>query len=215
MAVLHCAEIIQAVCQSQHLRIGQALTYLLHATVDVAQHKSHFLYRFTLKACTHVKHTVRTWMLRTYINDKFIFAPNRVCSLSNGAVSLSEIFSRSVAQRFVRHAQRILFVRLVVLAEWIANPVFAQEDAAHIWVVQKLDAEKVVNLAFIYIGNLPKVTHRVNVSIVAIRHSGFQLDFFTRLSALQHIDYSKAFLSPVHADEIHEEVHFLFFFQSR
>ena len=59
-----------------------------------------------------------------------------------------------VGQRLVGHAQGVELFGLVVLTHGVANPVFAQVDAAHIVVAHKADAVEVVHLALVDIGNV-------------------------------------------------------------
>ena len=54
MAVLHGAQIVEAVRQGERLGIGQLLVEFLHTAVDVAQHGVYLLDAFTFKAHAEV-----------------------------------------------------------------------------------------------------------------------------------------------------------------
>ena len=58
MTVLHGTKVIQAVCQSQSLRIGHAFANFLHTTVNITEYRVDLANHFTLKVYTEVKHTV-------------------------------------------------------------------------------------------------------------------------------------------------------------
>ena len=87
----------------------------------------------------------------------------------------------------------------------MSHPVFTQEDAAHIGVVQKFDAVEVINFTFVEIGNVPKVANRVEVRpFLALCHSLNVLHF--KGFGIRHaVDYAHAFLTPVHTSETFEE----------
>ena len=155
VAVLHRAEVVKAVRQRQRLRVSHLLADLLHTTVNVAQVRVNLANAFTLQRHTEVKHTVGRGVLRTDVHHIIVLVPDAVFHLLHAAVLAEAVLRGEVAQRFVRHAERIVLLRRVVLAEGEAHPVLAHEQAAHIGVVREDDAVEVIHFTFVSVGNVP------------------------------------------------------------
>ena len=87
----------------------------------------------------------------------------------------------------------------------MSHPVFAQEDATHIGVVQKFDAVEVINFTFVEIGNLPKVTHSVEIRFFLVLCHRFDVLHFKGITFRKAVNHTHSFFSPVHTGEIFEE----------
>ena len=155
VAVLHRAEVVKAVRQRQRLRVSHLLADLLHTTVNVAQVRVDLADAFTLQRHTEVKHTVGRGVLRTDVHHIIVLVPDAVFHLLHAAVLAEAVLRGEVAQWFVRHAERIVLLRRVVLAEGEAHPVLAHEQAAHIGVVREDDAVEVIHFTLVSVGNVP------------------------------------------------------------
>ena len=103
MAVLHGTEIIQAVSQSQQLRISHTFAYFLHTAMDIPQYQSQSLDYFTVKASSHVEYTMGRWVLWTYIDHIFIRSPYGMSLFADFSIRCQEVLFCAVAQGDVGH----------------------------------------------------------------------------------------------------------------
>ena len=207
MAALHGGQIVEAVGQRQCLRVGIALVKLLHAAVDVAQHRVNLANNLAVQCYAEVKYTVSAGVLRTYVYHIVIGTEDHVFLCRYSAVGLHVILRCVVSQRLVSHTQRVLLLRLVVLAHGITNPVLTEEDAAHIRVAGKDDAIEVVGLALIDIGDVPKVAHGGQHRLLAVGSSRLEPCLLVSGGILHAVNHAEtALLAPVHTDEVAEVV---------
>ena len=93
-------------------------------------------------------------------------------------------------------------VVIVVLAQWEAFPVDIEEQAAHIGIVYKDDAEVVVDLALVYCGYLPEVENRVYKGLLAVTCGHhFDSDVLVGAGGDEIVDAAQSGFLPVHTDD--------------
>ena len=158
VAVLVCAQVIQAVGQCQCLWIGKAFAHLFDASVDVTAVYVQLLDDFPFQTYTETEHTVSGRMLRTDVDDVFIFVEQNVTLFYHATVGQFLVVVSHVVRFFVAHTERVeAFV--IILAERMSYPVFTQIQTAHVRVTDEMDTEEVVCFAFVELGCFPDVAY--------------------------------------------------------
>ena len=131
--------------------------------MDIAEYGVNLFNHLTLQAHAEVEHAMGRGVLRSNVHHVVFLAEDIVLLFRERAVGGKSIGVCGVGERLVGHAQGVVLLRLVVLAEGIAHPVFAHIDAAHIGVAGEDDAVEVVDLALVDVCNVPKVAYRGHV----------------------------------------------------
>ena len=157
MAVLHGTEVVHTVGQRQRLGVGERLVNLFNTAVDIAKDGVNLLNCFAFKCYAEVEHTVGRGVLRTDIYDIITVSKNCVALAGNRTIGIQCQFFSIVRQGFVGHAERIVLLRLIILAEGITPPVFTQEYTTHIGVTRKADAVEVKYFALVNVCHCPEV----------------------------------------------------------
>ena len=142
------------------LRIGQLLAYLLDAAMDISHIDIDFLDGLAVDSSAEAEHTVSSRVLRAYVDHEVIgFEHSHLLGLYS-AVGVLYIGSCEVALAFVLGGDRVVALALVIiLAQWIAVPVNAEEQAAHVGIIDEDDTEEVIDLTLEYHCYFPKVGH--------------------------------------------------------
>ena len=199
------AQIVQAVGQCQGLRIGEAFAHLLDAPVNVSAVYVQLLDDFPFEGDTEPEYAVGGGMLRTDIDDVFILCKDDVTLLDDTAVGQFFIVLGGILRLFVGHAERVqTFV--IILAERMAYPVFAQVQAAHVGVSDEADAEEVVCFAFVQLGSFPDVAYAGQLRMLPMGRNRPHRLVLAGGGLFQVIDHAQSFLAPVHTGERAEEV---------
>ena len=145
-------------------------------------------------------------MLRANVDDILIVAKDLAVDAGDVAVLVFHQAVGVVLVLLVVKTQRVLLgVVVIVLAQWVSHPVVAQEEAAHVGVVDKHDAEEVVHLALLIVGHAPQVAHAVQAWRLAVVGSHLHVNDFLCLGIGQVVHHSQ-FLFPVNTNECCEVV---------
>ena len=97
-------------------------------------------------------------MLGTDVDHKVLLSENNVFLVSDCSVRVQIIFFGDIGILLVLHVQRI-GVHVIILAQRITDPVFAQEETPHVRIVQKTDTEEVEHFAFFDFCSFPEITY--------------------------------------------------------
>ena len=92
-------------------------------------------------------------------------------------------------------------LRAYINNERIAHPVLAQEQAAHIGMSHKTDAEVIIYLTFVEFCAFPNIADSGQFSFLTVSSSGFDYFILSGSCLFQMVDYSQSIFSPVHAGE--------------
>ena len=173
VAVLHGAQVVQTVGQGQCLRVGQAFVHLLDAAVDVSAVHVNLVDVLALERYSEAQHAVRGRVLGADVHYIFVVAEKHRPFFGRLAVLCGLYFEGGVHGLFVGHAQGVLLLWVVILAQGIAYPVVAEKEASHVGMSHKADAEEVVYFAFRKFGSAPDVGYRRQFGLLAIEGRGF------------------------------------------
>ena len=111
------------------------------------------LHDLTVNNGLQAEHTVGRWVLRTdvdyilVVGEEFSLAANEL-SVGIEAINLSVFWLHIVLKR-------VRVIILPVFAEWVALEVVAQEESAHVGVVEELDAVEVKHFTLKQFCHLP------------------------------------------------------------
>ena len=199
MAVHVCGQVIQAVCQCQGLRISQALTHFFNAPVDVSAIDVYFFHDFAFQGYPETQYPVSGRVLRSDVYDIFVVFKNGMHLLFQFP-GFGQFYRRdNVFIDFAFQTDGVDFrVSVVVFPERIAHPVVAQEQSAHVGVVDEPDAEETEYLAFIEISRCPHVRHAGQLRILAVCRFLAQDDFMLQGGGAQVVYHAQRF-APIHA----------------
>ena len=132
----------------------------------------YLLYYLAVQRYAEMKHTVRSWVLRAYVDHIFFLTEYRFFLFHGIAGSVFHIFFGSVLAVLAFKCKRILR-RIVILAQGIALKILPEEKAAHIRMTNELYAEEIVSLAFVQFGRSPYVAYGRQLRIFAVRGECF------------------------------------------
>ena len=198
-------EVVEAVGQGEGLRIGQALAHLLDAAVYVATVHVELADDLALERDAEAQHAVRSRVLGADVDDVLVLLEDRLAVADEtSVVGEFEALGRLLGH-LVAHAQGIQR-RIVVLAQGISHPVVAQEEPAHVGVVQETDAEIVVCLAFVELGGTPQVADRIQHGVLPVRGQRPQHKVFSRAGGFEVVNHAEPLFAPVHARKAAQEV---------
>ena len=139
-------------------------------------------------------------MLRTYINNVFIFVEDGFSFFNYAAVMLYFHVLGGIDRLFVGHPQRVeAFV--IIFAKRMAYPVFTQEQAAHVGVSHKTDAEVIIHFTLVEFCAFPNIADCRQFSFLAVGSDSFNYFVLAGSCLFQMVDYSQSFFSPVHSGE--------------
>ena len=158
MTALVCAKIIKTVGQSQSLRVSQALVHLFYTTVNISAYRVNMSYGFTLQRNTQTQCSVSRRVLRTEVDYIIVIVEQHISRVLDGSVVVKFKLLSLIGIFFIGKNQRIR-VHIVILAEWIAYPVFAKEQSTHIWMSYEYYTEEIVYLAFFNLSCTPQVIY--------------------------------------------------------
>ena len=162
MAMLHGSQIVKTICQSQCLGIAHALPHLLNRTMDIAQVRIDALDGLTVQHRLQTKHTMSSGVLRTDV-DHIVVRTEQLVLLALQITVLVKVELQTVVGLYII-LQRILIIKLPVLAEGIALEIIAEEETAHIRMPEEHDAVEVIDLALQEISNTPDMRNGGDVS---------------------------------------------------
>ena len=215
VAVHHGAEVVEAVGEAERLRIGHALGHLLHAAVDIAEVGIDVLDGLTADDGLQSEHTVGGRVVRSEVHHEVVLVHQRAARGHEFAVAVKVPLRRPVLCRLVGLGEAVgLRAHVEVLAERPALEVVAHEEAAHVGVAEKLDAEEVIDLSLQQVGSVPQLQHRGN-HVVLADLLGDDLCGTTgvALRIFENIDTTQPLLAEVLADDGDKIVEMLLFVQ--
>ena len=168
MAVVHGAEIVQTVGESQCLWVCHRLHHLLHTAVNVSQMRIDALDGLIVDDGLQAEHTMCRRVVRTEVDDIVVGLEQTVLLLHE----LSEIVELPLRSpfrlRLVGHRELVVLrTHVVVLAQRIALEVSAQEQTSHVRVSEELYSEEVVDLTLQQVSGTPYIVYRRDDIVVA------------------------------------------------
>ena len=200
MAVLVCAQVIQAVGQCQCLWIGEAFAHLFDASVDVAAVYVQLLDDFPFQTYTETEYTMSGRVLRADIDDVFIFVEQNITLFDYTTVGQFFVVVSYIVRLFVRHTEWVeAFV--IILAERMSYPVFTQIQTAHVRVTDEVDAEEIVCFTLVELGCFPDVAYTWEFRVLAIGRYGLDYLVLTCRCFFDVVNHTQAFFSPIHTGE--------------
>ena len=162
VTILMCTQIVQAVCQSQRLRVGEAFIHFLDTPVDITAVRINLTNDFTFQRNTETHYTMSSRVLRTDVDYIFFFAEQFRLFVLDGSVRVQFYFLSRIKRLFIGHAQWVILFRIVILTHWITYPIVTQIKPAHVRMTDKGDTIIIENFTFVEVGYLPDVADRWN-----------------------------------------------------
>ena len=86
MAMVHGAEVIETIGESQGLRISHALHHLLHTTVDVTEMGIDMLDGLTIDHSLQTQHTVSRRVVRAKVDNEVVIVEQAVLGFHQLAI---------------------------------------------------------------------------------------------------------------------------------
>ena len=217
VAVHHRRKIVQTVGQCQSLRIGHVLPHLLNTTVDIAEVWIDALYGLTIDNGLQTEHTVSRWVVRTDVDYVVILIEATLLSSNEMSVLAQGILHGEVILWLIGTRELVCIrTHIEVLAQWIALEIGTEEETAHVWVTQELDADEIEYLTLQEVSYLPKVNNcRNHITAIHLLGDGLYRAALAGLSILENIDTSETFLTEVFTDDGNKVVEMLLVLQLR
>ena len=159
--------VVHALGVEEHLGIGQALTHLLDAAVDVSADDVDLLHRLAVEAGTVAHHAVGGRVLRADVDNILVVLKDLALHLLDLTVLVLDPAAGVVLVGLVLETQGVAG-GVVVLAQGVTHPVVAQEHAAHVGVTDEDDAIEVIHLALLEVGHGPQVHNAVQHGILTV-----------------------------------------------
>ena len=199
MTVHVSCHVVESLRIEQCRRVAQALAQFLDAAVNVARNHIDLLHQLTLDRGAITHHTVGRRVLRAHIDHIFFGTEHLLVDAFQCAVGLFNEAEGVVFVLFGIEAQRVQFGTVViVLAQGVSHPVVAQEEAAHVGVIDKHDAKEVIHLTLLIVGHCPQVAHRVQAGILAVGGCHLHMYHLLGIGIRQVVDATQR-VFPVHA----------------
>ena len=199
VTVLLSRQIVETVGKVECLRIGERFAQLLDSAVYITAIDIDFLDNLTLERGAQTQYTVRSGVLGTDVHDELFGCEYRVGALLEFTVGSLDNSVRYIVDSLVLKPNGVnLGAGIVVFAQGVSHPVVAQEQPAHVGVVDEADAEEVVDLTFVQIGRFPKVGNRMEQRVFAVGRFDFYRNLRIVGRACEIIDTTQG-LAPVHA----------------
>ena len=154
----------------QGLGIAESLTKFLDTAVDITEVKVDFLMVSPVDCCAESKYAVVAGCCWTDVDNEVLGCEDHVFTiLHDSSVGFLNVGNRSILYLFMVKTHGIhLRIRIVVLAQGVTYPVVAQEQSAHIGVIDEDYAEVIINFTLIEIGHGPKVGYAVKHGLLTV-----------------------------------------------
>ena len=103
------------------------------------------------------------WVVRTDVDNILILIEATLLCSNEMAIFAQGILHGEVILRLIS-ARELVCIRahIEILAQWIALEIGTEEETAHVWVTQELDADEIEYLTLQKISYLPKINNRRN-----------------------------------------------------
>ena len=204
MAVDVCGHIVHALGVQEHLGIGQVLTHLLDAAVDITADNVNLLHCLAVDAGTVAHHTVGGRVLRAHVDDILVVLEDLALDFLDFAVLVLDPAAGVVLTGLVVETQGVA-CGIVVLAQGVPYPIVAQEHAAHVGMTDEHDTVEVIDFALLEVGHGPDVTHGVQAWVLTVGGGHLDVEQLVGVGVGQIVNAAQGF-SPVHADDGAEHV---------
>ena len=175
------------------------------------------LHGLTIDNSLQTEHTVGRWVVRTDVDyvviliEATLLSSNQVTILAQGVLHGEVILWLISTRELV-----CLRTHIEVLAQWIALEIGTEEETAHVWVTQELDADEIEYLTLQKVSHLPKVNNcRNHITAIHLLGDGLYRAALVGLSILENIDTSETFLTEVFTDDGNKVVEMLLVLQLR
>ena len=199
----------------EKLRVTESFAEFFDSAMDISRYNIYLSDHLSVDGGTETHHTVGGRMLGADIDDIFIFPEHFLWILLHISITVESESAGIVLVHLILKTDRIQAgAGVIVLAERIAHPVIAEEEAAHVGMVYEFDSEHVVDLTLLKICHAPEIADGVDVSVFAVRAHHLDGEHFPRTrSTGEVIDHADA-LFPVDTHNSREDVERKFIFQS-
>ena len=199
VAVHVSRHVVHALAVEQALLVSEAFAHFLNATVNITRHNVDFFHELAVDRGAIAQHAVGRGVLGAYVDDILIGAEHFLLYTVHVALLVFDKAIGVVLVGLCTESYRIKFlVGVIVLAQGVSHPVGAQEETPHIGMIDKFDAEEVVHLTLLEIGDGPQVAHRVQARGLAVGGSHLHVKHVLRLGVGQVIHAAQRVL-PVDA----------------
>ena len=129
------------------------------------------------------------------------------------AVFFARILYGKVRNGLIAFGDFGIFALVIVLAERIAFPVFAEENAAQVGVVEEDDAVEVIGFTLVDVGNVPKVRNAVEAGRLFVLGHHFDVCHLEGFGIGERVNHAHSLFAPVGGGEVLEQT-IAFGFQS-
>ena len=198
-------QIIETIGQRERLRIGHALAHFLRTAVDITAMHVDLLDDLALERGTEAQYAMRRRVLGADVDHILLFVEKHMFSLFDLTV-LELVAGSLVLGRFIGLRYRIdLRVRIVILAERIADPVVAQVQPAHIGMARKPDAVEVVYFTLVQVGRMPQVAYTGQNRMFTVGRLDTQHHFVAQRSRTQVVHHTEGF-APVGSGHANQKI---------
>ena len=138
----------------ESLRITEVLAQFFNTAVDITHVNVNLLDSFSVNSGAETKHAVGCRVLRTDVYNEIIGSEDCFFSANNLAVLPLGINLSVIALAFVLKGNGVAVRAVVVVfALGVSYPVDAEEETAHIGVIQEDDTVEVINFSLIESGD--------------------------------------------------------------
>ena len=200
------AHVVHTVGEEERLLVGHAFAQLFNTAVYVTRHHINLLDDFAVERGAQAHNAVSTWVLRTEVHNIFVFTKHLFVYAGHVAIGIFN-HGKGVVLVFLRiEAYRVQFgICIIILAQRVSHPVVAQEEAAHIGVIDELNAKEVIHFTFLEVGYAPNVAYGVNHRVFAVSHSHLHGNHLPISCRSEIVHHAKS-IFPVHTHNSSEHV---------
>jgi len=185
--------------------------------MDITEVRIDALHSLTIDDGLETEHTVGRWVVRTDVDHVVILVETTLLSSYQVTILAQGVLYGKIILRFVGARELVgLRAHVEVLAEWIALEVGAEEETAHVWVTQELDADEIEYFTLQQVSYLPEVHYcRDYIRAIHLLGDGLHGATLVVLSVLKNVDTSETFLTEVLTDDGNKVVEMLLVLQLR
>ena len=152
-------------------------------------------------------HTVRSRVLRADIDHVFFRRKDLARLFAKRAVRLDRQTDGVVPAFFDAKIQFGIGGHVVILAQGIPYEILTQVQPAHVLVPGELDAQKVIDFAFVQFGRTPDIAHGGQHGIFPVGGKGLEHDPMAVRGGGEMVDHAQPdFRTFVHAGQTHQIV---------
>ena len=185
--------------------------------MDITEVRIDALHGLTIDDSLQTEHTVGRWVVRTDVDYVVILIEATLLGSYQVTILAQAVLYGEIILRLIGARELVgLRAHVEVLAERIALEVGAEEETAHVWVTQELDADEIEYFTLQQVSYLPEIDDcRDDVRTIHLLGDGLDRDALIVLSVLKDIDTSETFLTEVFTDDGNKVVEMLLVLQLR